>query len=204
MAVLCLLTNTPWPWPTPARAASATERGITHLEQSGRPSQTGLHKRSAEDWGDSLRAPGAELLRSFGFLAGRGAQELLLGSALRAVTGPQRWVAEDRTGRSQGGGFLPQVGGAIQHEASSGRTRCLYTLCTRELKSKQPRFTVCIGPAAPCLKCAYGVTIHCIQIGLDCLAGCIFQPHRASCTGFRSIKQGVLNFSHGSQTSHPS
>jgi hypothetical protein len=23
----------------------------------------GLHKRSAEDWGDSLRAPGAELLR---------------------------------------------------------------------------------------------------------------------------------------------
>src|SRR6201992_1274532 len=23
MAVLCLLTNTPWPWPTPAEAASA-------------------------------------------------------------------------------------------------------------------------------------------------------------------------------------
>jgi hypothetical protein len=84
MAVLCLLTNTPWPWPTPARAASATERGITHLERSGGPSQTGLHKRSAEDWGYSLRAPGAELLRRFGFLVGRGAQELLLGSALRS------------------------------------------------------------------------------------------------------------------------
>jgi hypothetical protein len=55
----------------------------------------GLHKRSAEDWGDSLRAPGAALLRRLGLLAGRGAHELLLGSALRAGTGPLRRVAED-------------------------------------------------------------------------------------------------------------
>src|SRR5258708_6454256 len=29
MAVLCLLTNTPWPWPTPAGAASA-RGGVPH------------------------------------------------------------------------------------------------------------------------------------------------------------------------------
>jgi hypothetical protein len=29
MAVLCLLTNTPWPWPTPAGAASA-RGGVSH------------------------------------------------------------------------------------------------------------------------------------------------------------------------------
>ena len=95
MAVLCLLTNTPWPWPTPSRAASATERGITHLERSGRRLQAGLHKRSAEDWGHSLRAPGAALLRRLGFLAGRGAHESFSGTALRAGTGPLWWVAED-------------------------------------------------------------------------------------------------------------
>jgi hypothetical protein len=71
------------------------ERGITHLERSGRRLQAGLHKRSAEDWGHSLRAPGAALLRRLGFPVGRGAHELLLGSALRAGTGPLRRVAED-------------------------------------------------------------------------------------------------------------
>jgi hypothetical protein len=65
----------------------------------------GLHKRSAEDWGHSLRAPGAALLRRLGFLAGRGAHELLSGTALRAGTGPLRRVAEDahlwpQTGRT--------------------------------------------------------------------------------------------------------
>src|SRR5665213_3007521 len=92
MAVLCLLTNTPWPWPTASRAASATERGITHLERSGRRLQAGLHKRSAEDWGHSLRAPGAALLRRLGFLAGRGAYELIAG---RCGVSPLRRVAED-------------------------------------------------------------------------------------------------------------
>jgi hypothetical protein len=32
MAVLCLLTNTPWPWPTPAEAASA-RGGLASDEQ---------------------------------------------------------------------------------------------------------------------------------------------------------------------------
>ena len=48
----------------------------------------------------ALRAPGAALLSRLGFLAGRGAREIalivVLGSALRAGTGLQRWVAEDR------------------------------------------------------------------------------------------------------------
>src|SRR3981189_2411462 len=61
MAVLCLLTNTPWPWPTPAGAASA-RGGVPHPERSGGRPQAGLHKRSAEDWGASCRAPGTESL----------------------------------------------------------------------------------------------------------------------------------------------
>jgi hypothetical protein len=50
----------------------------------------------------ALRAPGAALLSRFGFLAGRGAQEISLavvlgGGALRGgKTSPLRWVAEDR------------------------------------------------------------------------------------------------------------
>ena len=35
MAVLCLLTNTPWPWPTPAEAASA-RGGFPTLETEWR------------------------------------------------------------------------------------------------------------------------------------------------------------------------
>src|ERR1700679_3312579 len=35
MAVLCLLTNTPWPWPTPAGAASARGGGPTRNEVEG-------------------------------------------------------------------------------------------------------------------------------------------------------------------------
>ena len=35
MAVLCLLSNTPWPWPTPAGAASAGCAEISHPEHSG-------------------------------------------------------------------------------------------------------------------------------------------------------------------------
>jgi len=46
----------------------------------------GLHKRSAEDWGDSLRAPGAELLRKawFPWFARVSAKEIAFG-ALRGV-----------------------------------------------------------------------------------------------------------------------
>src|ERR1700733_4186640 len=35
MAVLCLLTNTPWPWPTPAGAASARGGVPTRNEVEG-------------------------------------------------------------------------------------------------------------------------------------------------------------------------
>src|SRR5476649_2255699 len=38
MAVLCLLTNTPWPWPTPSRAASA-RCGKSGLQASRRPEE---------------------------------------------------------------------------------------------------------------------------------------------------------------------
>jgi len=48
------------------------EGGTERAERSG-----GLHKRSAEDWGDPLRrAIGAEPLSKLVYLAGRGAQEL--------------------------------------------------------------------------------------------------------------------------------
>ena len=82
----------------------------------------GLHKRSAvhggcslpagveraEDWGHSLCAPGAVLLRRLGFLTGRGAHRLFSGTALRAGTGPLRRVAEDAHLRPQTGrNFLP-------------------------------------------------------------------------------------------------
>src|SRR5579871_5516116 len=68
MALLCLLTNTPWPWPTPAGAASARGGVSPPLERSGSGVEGaersgGLHKRSAEDWGASCRAPGTESLR---------------------------------------------------------------------------------------------------------------------------------------------
>jgi hypothetical protein len=68
MAVLCLLTNTPWPWPTPAGAASA-RGGVPHPERSGGRPQAGLHKRSAEDWGASCARQGRSPSGRLGFLA---------------------------------------------------------------------------------------------------------------------------------------
>jgi hypothetical protein len=133
MAVLCLLTNTPWPWPTPSRAASATERGITHLERSERRLQAGLHKRSAEDWGHSLRAPGAALLRRLGFLAGRGAHELFSGSALRAGTGPLGRVAEDAHLRPQTGRLPPYKGRSIPGQTQGAKERTEAMTPTRRM-----------------------------------------------------------------------
>ena len=68
---------------------------MERAERSG-----GLHKRSAEDWGHGLRARGAELPLDGLAVAFR--------VALRAGTGPQRWVADDgEAGRRQGGYLLP-------------------------------------------------------------------------------------------------
>src|SRR5258708_24413562 len=66
MAVLCLLTNTPWPWPTPAGAASA-RGGVPHpwngaiAECRGRSAAevcTSAAQRSAEDCGASCARHG--------------------------------------------------------------------------------------------------------------------------------------------------
>ena len=68
MAVLCLLTNTPWPRPTPAGAASASggfpPRSATEGERS-----EGLHKRSAEDEGAACARQGRSPSGRSGFLA---------------------------------------------------------------------------------------------------------------------------------------
>ena len=57
MAVLCLLTNTPWPWPTPAGGASA-RRGVspTLEEEAERWNGKGGRRPvcTQEDWGHSL------------------------------------------------------------------------------------------------------------------------------------------------------
>ena len=97
MAVLCLLTNTPWPWPTPAGAASARGGFPTRNGVEGERSES-LHKRTGVPDGRTLpvrvvkrgrlgcllRAPGTESLSGFGYLAGRGEQEMLCGE-LRGV-----------------------------------------------------------------------------------------------------------------------
>ena len=104
MALLCLLTNTPWPWPTPARAASARggfpPRSATEGERS-----EGLHKRSAEDEG----APCARQERSssgrLGFLAfSAAARKRLPFGALRGIP------AEEGVGRRRSHRRLEQGG----------------------------------------------------------------------------------------------
>src|SRR5271155_1557928 len=101
MAVLCLLTNTPWPWPTPARAASAG------CGKSGR--QASRRAEEANTWSctELFPSPCARQEQSSsarsGFIAGRGAQEIafavvlaLSGGALRGGRiSPLGWVAED-------------------------------------------------------------------------------------------------------------
>jgi hypothetical protein len=51
-----------------SRGGKCKERGVAHPERSGGVPKAGLHKRSAEDWGYSLRAPGTESLSRHGFL----------------------------------------------------------------------------------------------------------------------------------------
>src|SRR4051794_28744427 len=94
MAVLCLLTNTPWPWPTPARAASAG------CGKSGR--QASRRPEEANTWSCTELFPSPcarQEQRSsarLGFLAGRGAQEIAL-ALVSALSG----------GALRGGGNLP-------------------------------------------------------------------------------------------------
>src|ERR1035438_6254586 len=65
---------------------------------------TNAAQRSAEDWGNPLRARGAALLRK-GFCCCCSAR----GSELRAGTGPLRWVAKDAHFRPQPGRILPPL-----------------------------------------------------------------------------------------------
>ena len=83
------------------RRGVASARGggspILGTERKRRGKDAGLHKRSAEAWGYSLRARWAELPLGLLLL-------LLLfrpGRALRAGTGPLRRVAKDHQGRRQ-------------------------------------------------------------------------------------------------------
>jgi hypothetical protein len=74
MAVLCLLSNTPWPWPTPSRAASAG-CGKSGFQASRRPEE-------ANTWSctEFFPSPCARQERRsserFGFLARRGARDI--------------------------------------------------------------------------------------------------------------------------------
>jgi hypothetical protein len=88
MALLCLLTNTPWPWPTPARAASAG------CGKSGR--QASRRPEEANTWSCTELFPSPcarQEQRSsarFGFLAGRGAQEIAFSVVLAPNGGALR------------------------------------------------------------------------------------------------------------------
>ncbi len=110
MAVLCLLTNTPWPWPTPARVASARGGFLSRSATEGERSE-GLHKRSAEDKGAPCARQERSSLGRFGDLAGarRRAEEIAFG-ALRGV--PAEEVTEEWAGvrcrrALQAGGNFP-------------------------------------------------------------------------------------------------
>jgi hypothetical protein len=95
MAVLCLLTNTPWPWPTPAEAASArggfptlgTEwRGRSEAEvctSEARKIRVPLARaRGGASQEGLVSLLGAERMRSHFVFA------VAMGPALRAGTGP--------------------------------------------------------------------------------------------------------------------
>src|SRR6202042_1923188 len=66
-----------------------SDSGVEGAERSG-----GLHKRSAEDWGASCRAPRTESLRRLGYLALRDAQKNALASFLGERCGQKRGRCE--------------------------------------------------------------------------------------------------------------
>src|SRR5580700_4925184 len=97
MAVLCLLTNTPWPWPTPAGAASA-RGGVPHPERKWRAAVGRSAQAQRGRLGCFLRAPGTESLSRLGFLGfARSAwiDCLCFREGVAIGNGPQRRVAED-------------------------------------------------------------------------------------------------------------
>ena len=104
MALLCLLTNTPWPWPTPAGAASARGgvphpwngaiSGVEGAERSG-----GLHKRSEEDWGASCARQGRSPSGRLGYVALRGAQKDALAVVSWGGRCGREKLAEEGAGR---------------------------------------------------------------------------------------------------------
>ena len=98
---MAVLTDTPWPWPTPAGGSKRKGRGISHpcsgaaggTERAKRSG--GLHKRSAEDWGNSLCARAGQSPLSVPWL-------LLLGERSGGVAGRNR-PAEVGGGRRESG-----------------------------------------------------------------------------------------------------
>ena len=79
-----------------SRGGKCKERGISHPEHRRGQPKAGLHKRSAEDWGYSLRAPGTESLRRLGFLGvARSARLIVLWEGVAGRNGPLRRVPED-------------------------------------------------------------------------------------------------------------
>jgi hypothetical protein len=79
-----------------SRGGKCKERGISHPERREVRPKAGLHKRSAEDWGYSLRAPGTESLSRFGFLGdARSASLIAFREGVAGRNGPLRRVRED-------------------------------------------------------------------------------------------------------------
>jgi hypothetical protein len=86
------------------RGGKCKKRGIAHLERRGRRLEAGLHKRQRGRLGRLLaRARDGVPQQDLVSLPGAERMDCISGLALRAGTGPQRRVTEDRPGRSQGG-----------------------------------------------------------------------------------------------------
>src|ERR1700722_5982698 len=125
MAVLCLLTNTPWPWPTPAGAASA-RGGFPTLGTERERSGGGVaQRRSAQAKRGRL---GCLLSRArdgvpqeawFPCFARSAERCFVLRVGVAGRKGPLRRVPEDGgilTGCRLGGAFFPQKALPIDHQ----------------------------------------------------------------------------------------
>ena len=81
MAVLCLLTNTPWPWPTPAEAASA-RGGFPTLGEQAKPERKG--RSAAEVCTSEARKIRVPLARARGGASQEGLVSLLGAERMRS------------------------------------------------------------------------------------------------------------------------